>query len=81
MTVLPVAANCPTPYHRRPERTLLYRTVQAHFATWLALTRDGEGDADATRATSRAPLAGDGFDFGGELYMPTYRRLQERLSR
>ena len=33
------------PYpRRRPERTLLYRTVQTHFATWLALA--GEGDAD-----------------------------------
>ena len=37
--MLPVAANCPTPYRRRrPERTLLYRTVQVHFETWLALT-------------------------------------------
>ena len=31
-------------YHRRrPERTLLYRTVQAHLATWLALHEDGAG--------------------------------------
>ena len=29
---------------RRPERTLLYRAVQTHFATWLALA--GEGDCD-----------------------------------
>jgi len=42
------AANCPTPYRRRrPERTLLYRTIQAHFATWLALRRDGFDDGDA----------------------------------
>jgi ribosomal protein S27AE len=41
-------ANGPTPYRRRrPERTLLYRTAQAHFATWLALARDGQDDADA----------------------------------
>ena len=47
MTVVPqAAANGPTPYRRlRPERTLLYRTVQTHFATWLALTREGaDGD-------------------------------------
>ena len=51
MTVVPQAvANGPTPYRRRrPERTLLYRTVQTHFATWLALRRDGfdDGDGDA----------------------------------
>ena len=42
------AASCPTLYRRRrPERTLLYRTVQTHFATWLALARDGQDDADA----------------------------------
>ncbi len=33
-----------TVYHRRqPERTLLYRTVQAHLATWLELSDDGCG--------------------------------------
>ena len=49
MTVVRQAtANGPTPYRRRrPERTLLYRTVQAHFATWLALARDAQDDADA----------------------------------
>ena len=49
MTAVPqAAANGPTPYRRRrPERTLLYRTVQAHFATWLALRRDGFDDGDA----------------------------------
>ncbi len=43
MTAAPqAAASGPTPYRRRrPERTLLYRTVQTHFATWLALRRDG----------------------------------------
>ena len=33
------------PYRRRrPERTLLYRTVQTHLATWLALAGEGDGD-------------------------------------
>ena len=35
---------------RRPERTLLYRTVQTHFATWLALQRDGCADGDPVPA-------------------------------
>jgi len=35
------AAACASPRsavyrRRRPERTLLYRTVQTHLATWLA---------------------------------------------
>ena len=43
--------SCPTPYRRRrPERTLLYRTVQTHFETWLALTRDGAVDGDPVPA-------------------------------
>jgi len=48
MAVVPqVTASCPTPYRRRrPERTLLYRTVQTHFATWLALRRDRFDDVD-----------------------------------
>jgi len=48
MTVLQqVTASGPTRYRRRrPERTLLYRTVQTHFATWLALRRDGCDDGD-----------------------------------
>ncbi len=25
--------------------TVLYRTLQTHFATWLALARDGAGDS------------------------------------
>ena len=29
---------------RQPERTLLYRTVQTHLATWLALHDDGAGE-------------------------------------
>jgi len=48
MVVQQAAASCPRPFRRRrPERTLLYRIIQAHFATWLALRRDGcdEGDA------------------------------------
>lgn len=41
----------PTPYRqRRPERTLFYRTVQAHFATRLELTRDGAVDGDPVPA-------------------------------
>ena len=52
MTVLQqVTANGPTRYRRRrPERTLLYRTVQTHFATWLALTREGAVDGDPVPA-------------------------------
>ena len=47
MTAVPAAVSCPPPYRRRrPERTLLYRTVQTHFETWLALTRDGAVDGD-----------------------------------
>ena len=45
-TVTPRACHMPSSavYHRRrPERTLLYRTVQAHLATWLALHDDGAG--------------------------------------
>ena len=41
-----VAKSCgaPTVYHRRqPERTVLYRVVQAHLATWLALHDGGCG--------------------------------------
>jgi len=38
---MPAATACASPrravYRRRqPERTLLYRTVQTHLATWLA---------------------------------------------
>jgi len=51
MTEVAVTASCPTPYRRRrPERTLLYRTVQTHFATWLALTREGAVDGDPVPA-------------------------------
>lgn len=41
----PAAKPCvPAVYHRRqPERTLLYRVVQTHLATWLALHDDGCG--------------------------------------
>jgi len=44
------AAVKPAPHYQRrhPERTLWYRTVQNHFATWLALAA-GPDDA--------APLA------------------------
>ncbi len=37
---------------RQPERTLLYRTVQTHLATWLALHDDGAG-ATAPAAAER----------------------------
>lgn len=34
---------------RRPERTVLYRTVRTHLATWLRLTCDRpQGAADPT---------------------------------
>jgi len=38
------ACCAPAVYHRRqPERTVLYRLVQAHLATWLMLHADGQG--------------------------------------
>ena len=44
MPAVPCAASRGSIYHRRePERTLLYRTVQTHLATWLALQDDGTG--------------------------------------
>ena len=59
MTEVAVTASCPTPYRRRrPERTLLYRTVQTHFATWLALRRAmGSLTATQCRPTSSASSA------------------------
>lgn len=48
MTQQPTTASRTTPYRRRrPERTLLYRTVSAHVETWLALRRGARDDADA----------------------------------
>ncbi len=54
---MPASAVCAKPrsslYRRRqPECTLLYRTVQTHLATWLALHDDGAGETApaATRA-------------------------------
>ncbi len=42
-----------TVYHRRqPERTVLYRVVQSHLATWLALQDDGCG-GHASAVTER----------------------------
>ena len=39
------ASDGTAPYRRRrPERTLLYRTVQTHLATWLVLAGEGDGD-------------------------------------
>ena len=47
------AAPRNTVYRRRqPERTLLYRTVQTHLATWLALQDDWTGGC-APAATER----------------------------
>ena len=44
MPAVPGAALRSTVYRRRqPERTLLYRTVQTHLATWLALQADETG--------------------------------------
>ena len=44
----PSALTGPTPdRRRRPERTLLYRTVQSHLETWLALRGRAYDDADA----------------------------------
>lgn len=56
-TAIPAIATCASPrsavYRRRsPERTLLYRTVQTHLATWLALQDDGVG-ATASAGTDR----------------------------
>ena len=43
--------SAPAPYRRRrPEDTLLFRTVQTHFATWLAQCRDGH-DSGRFRST------------------------------
>jgi len=54
---MPASAACASPrsavYRRRqPERTLLYRTVQTHLATWLTRQEDGAG-ASAPAATER----------------------------
>jgi hypothetical protein len=39
-------ARCTVYRRRRPEHTPLYRAVQGHLETYLALTRDGHTDAD-----------------------------------
>ncbi|MBL8491949.1 MAG: transposase zinc-binding domain-containing protein [Rhodocyclaceae bacterium] len=52
---MPTGKPCPASavYHRRrPERTRLYRLVQAHLATWLALQDDAAGRS-ATALTER----------------------------
>lgn len=54
---MPATAACVSPrsavYRRRqPERTLLYRKVLTHLATWLALQEDGAG-ACAPAVTER----------------------------
>lgn len=58
---MPAAASCASPrtalYRRRPERTVLYRTVQTHLATWLELTADtpqgGSGPSHVEREFRR----------------------------
>ena len=54
---MPATAACVAPRsavqrRRQPERTLLYRTAQAHLATWLALHDEG-ADETAPAATAR----------------------------
>jgi hypothetical protein len=40
------AAERTAPYRRRqPERSVLYRTVQTHLATWLELAQNESGSA------------------------------------
>ena len=41
---------------RRPERTVLYRTVQTHLATWLELSRDS-GQTPPVQPMSNASSA------------------------
>ena len=51
----PDRKSCPAPSlyrRRRPERTLLYRVVQTHLATWLA-ARDDEPDGPVGARTER----------------------------
>ena len=38
---------CAVYRRRRPERTPLYRVVQGHFETYLALAREGHFDTEA----------------------------------
>ncbi len=45
---------CTAPYRRRrPERTLLYRTVQAHLATWLELSFEAQQAASVPAHVER----------------------------
>jgi len=80
---MPAASKvCQAPFvyrRRRPERTVLYRVVQAHLATWLALQDDGQGGQAAALTErefrryldcgilaygfARARCAGCGHDF------------------
>ncbi|MFS8086062.1 MAG: transposase zinc-binding domain-containing protein, partial [Acidobacteriota bacterium] len=43
--VQPASAGTRCYQRRRPERTLWYRTVQAHFETWLALADESDETA------------------------------------
>jgi hypothetical protein len=40
------AARCTVYRRRRPERTPLYRAVQGHLETYLALARAGRSDGE-----------------------------------
>lgn len=42
--------RCAVYRRRRPERTLLYRVVEGHFETYLALAREGHFDAEGVPA-------------------------------
>jgi hypothetical protein len=45
-TAVPRAAACALYRRRRPEHTPLYRTVQGHLETCLALARAGHEDGE-----------------------------------
>ena len=59
MSIAAACASSRTATYRRrqPERTVLYRTVQTHLATWLELTRErplvGSAPAHAERELRR----------------------------
>ena len=44
--VVETPARCSVYRRRRPERTALYRAVQGHLETYLALARDGHDDGE-----------------------------------
>jgi hypothetical protein len=57
-TRIPMSAHCAPARtavysRRRPERTVLYRTVQAHLATWLELSCDSRQGASGPAPIER----------------------------